>query len=60
MFVGTYDGEHENFNYSCEGDAITIHKTEHTYNRKEEKNVRKIINTRKLSISELKRKGNFE
>jgi len=60
MFVGSYDEVHENFIYSSDGDTITIHTTEHTYNPKEGKNVRKIINIQRVSIWELKRKGNLE
>ena len=54
LFVGEYDGDHENFSYRCEGDSLSILKIEAAAIPGGE---RRISNVRKFSIAELKKKG---
>ena len=55
LFVGKADGEHENFNYRCEGDTISIRKiTSAPYGKKH------VLNVRKYSLTQLKKHRIFD
>ena len=57
LFVGKYDNEHENFNYRCEGDTLSIRKIQRALEIGGKKTVTSI---RKYSITQLKKNNVFE
>lgn len=54
-YVGKWDNEHENFNYTCKGDSIIILKqiTQDTTS------LRKVVETRRLSVEQLRKENNL-
>ena len=56
MYVGTTDNEHENFNYTCNGDSLIIKKVAVV----DTTGIWRVMETRTYSLSELKKKKVFE
>jgi hypothetical protein len=56
MYIGRYDGEHENYNCTCEGDSLILKKLKSN----EFTGLREVVSTQVYSLSELKRKRIFD